>query len=210
MRFLITAGPTREYLDPVRFISNGSTGKMGYACAEAARDMGHKVTLITGPVDIAPPRGVKLVRVICSDEMAEAVYKNFRSCDCVIMTAAVSDYKPCQQYKHKMQKGQCGITIDLQRTTDILAQLGEEKDSQILIGFALQDKSPRQNARRKLKQKNLDAIVLNAPLSFGAERISAQILCRGQKWRVLPQMSKISLARRLVKLAEELARDNSR
>jgi phosphopantothenoylcysteine decarboxylase / phosphopantothenate---cysteine ligase len=210
MRFLITAGPTREYLDTVRFISNGSTGKMGYACAEAAGDMGHKVTLITGPVDIAPPHGVKLVRVVCSDEMAEAVHKNFRSCDCVIMTAAVSDYKPCRQHKHKMQKSQCGITIDLQRTTDILAQLGEEKGSQILIGFALQDKSPRQNARRKLKQKNLDAIVLNSPLSFGAERISAQILCRGQKWRVLPQMSKISLAKRLIKLAEELARDSSR
>jgi phosphopantothenoylcysteine decarboxylase / phosphopantothenate---cysteine ligase len=202
MHFLITAGPTREYIDPVRFISNGSTGKMGYACAAAAVRRGHRVTLVSGPVGLATPKKVRLVRVISSNEMADAVMGIFARCDCVIMTAAVGDYKPEKPANQKIKKTDQPFILKLQRTIDILAELGRVKEEQLLIGFAVQDRSGRQNARRKMAEKNLDAVVLNSPASFGADRIDAQILTRGGGWENFPRISKKVLATTLVKLAE--------
>ena len=209
MHFLITAGPTREYIDPVRFISNGSTGKMGYACAVAAVRRGHKVTLVSGPVGLAAPKKVRLVRVISSNEMANAVMGNFARCDCVIMTAAVGDYKPQKPANQKIKKTDQPLILKLQRTIDILAELGRIKEEQLLIGFAVQDRSGRQNARRKMAEKNLDAIVLNSPASFGADRIDAQVLQRGGGWENFSKISKKVLATTLVKFAEKALSENT-
>ena len=204
MHFLISAGPTREFIDPVRFLSNGSSGKMGYACAAAAVRRGHKAVLVSGPVTQEKSKGVKLIKVITAAEMAQAMFEQFERCDVVIMTAAVCDYRPRRHYKHKMPKAGSIMSLELERTEDILAELNRRKDKQILIGFAVQDRAGRQNARRKLKQKNLDAIVLNHPSAMGADRNEAAILQRGKKWEDFPAIQKNVLADKLIRLAEQL------
>ena len=207
MHFLISAGPTREYLDPVRFISNGSTGKMGFACARAAARRGHKVTLIAGPVYLEKPRGVKLIRVITAGDMLQAMLKHFDKSDCVIMTAAVNDYRPRNPKKYKIQKTDRPFTLVLERTEDVLAELGRRKQKQVLIGFAVQDKAARTNARRKLKQKNLDAVVLNSPAAMGADRSIVELLQAGKKWIRLPLKNKTAIAKKLIQLAEQISRN---
>jgi len=209
MRFLITAGPTREYIDPVRFISNGSTGKMGFACAEAAVRGGHKVTLVSGPVALTVPKEVKRIDVVSCREMAGTVFQHFDRCDCVIMTAAVCDYQPSHRVPFKISKGKGPLSLELERTRDILAELGKKKQNQILIGFAVQDRAPRQNASRKLKTKNLDAVILNQPAAFGAEKSDIEILPRDGKWKSYPQIKKTSLATIIIKLAEKLCQNRS-
>ncbi len=196
-------GPTREYLDPVRFLTNGSTGKMGYACAAAAIKRGHKVTLISGPVGLARPKGVKLVRVVSSEEMAEAVGEHFNKCDCVIMTAAVCDYRPAKRWTHKMEKSPGGMNLELERTRDILAELGQDKKDKMLIGFAVQDKGARKRAKQKLVNKNLDAIILNGPAAFAANRTDVSILQRGEGWVDYPIILKSKLGGLIVRLAED-------
>ena len=203
LRFLITAGPTREYLDPVRFLTNGSTGKMGYACAAAAIKRGHKVTLISGPVELAKPKGVKLVSVVSSEDMAQAVAEHFEKCDCVIMTAAVCDYRPAQRWAHKMEKSPGGMSLEMERTRDILAGLGQDKKDKILIGFAVQDKGARTRAKQKLVNKNLDAIILNGPAAFAANRADVSILQRGEGWVDYPNILKSRLGGLIVRLAEK-------
>lgn len=205
LHFLITAGPTREYLDSVRFLTNASSGKMGYACAAAAVRRGHKVTLISGPVHLTRPQGAKLVSVVSAADMAEAVARHFPACDCVIMTAAVCDYRPKNPLRRKLRKDASNMLLELERTDDILAGLGKAKGDKILIGFAVQDHAARRNARRKLREKNLDAIVLNRPAAFMADKADVEILPRRGAWITLPGISKTSLATKLVKLAEELS-----
>jgi phosphopantothenoylcysteine decarboxylase / phosphopantothenate---cysteine ligase len=204
MHFLITAGPTREYLDPVRFLTNGSTGKMGYACAAAALKRDHRVTLISGPVSIPVPQKAELVSVVSAAEMFQAVRKYFSSCDCVIMTAAVSDYRPqhCEHYKIPKTEDDC--LLKLERTEDILAHLGKIRQKQILIGFAVQDKSARKKAQDKLRQKNLDAILLNSPSSFGADQTDMQLLTRTGVWEKYPGVQKEKMADTIILLAEKL------
>lgn len=209
MHFLITAGPTREYIDPVRFISNGSTGKMGYACAAAALRRGHEVTLVSGPVSLAAPSGLRCIDVVTSDQMARAVHDHFGRCDCVIMTAAVGDYKPRQPKKQKIEKTDRPFTLVLKRTVDILAKLGQTKKHQVLIGFAMQDRAGRRNAQMKMVRKNLDAIVLNSPKAFGADRTEVQILRRDGKWQGLGQVRKTTAATAIIKLAEKLVKDGA-
>jgi len=204
MHFLISAGPTREYLDPLRFISNGSTGKMGYACAQSAADRGHKVTLIAGPVSLEKPRGVKLIKVITAGDMLQAMLEHFEKSDCVIMTAAVSDYRVRDQKKYKIQKADGPLILELERTEDILAELGRGKRKQVLIGFAVQDKAARTNARRKLKQKNLDVIVLNTPAAMGADRSVVEILQPGETWTSFPPRRKTAIAKQLIQIAERI------
>ena len=206
MHFLITAGPTREYFDPVRFLSNGSSGKMGYAVAAAAVKRGHAVTLVSGPVSLERPEGVRLVRVVSAGQMAAAVEKAFGKCDAVIMAAAVCDYRPGRIAPEKMTKQGGRLAVTLERTEDILAGLGAVKQQQVLIGFALQDSAGRSRARQKLRSKNLDAIVLNSPAALGAERNDAAILCRGGRWEEFSRIGKGALAGKLVRLAERLAR----
>lgn len=204
MHFLITAGPTREYIDPVRFLSNPSTGKMGYACVKAALRRGHKVTLISGPVDLPRPAGARLIKVISSDQMYQSVRDHYERCNCVIMAAAVCDYRPARPSKQKIQKRDRDLTLKLQRTVDILAELGKLKTHQILIGFAVQDRAGQQNARKKLNAKNLDAIILNSPASFGADTADMQILTRSGPWQTYPNIRKNTLATHIIKLAEKL------
>lgn len=204
MHFLITAGPTREYLDSVRFLTNASSGKMGYACARAALRRGHRVTLVSGPVSLKPPQHAQLVSVVSAIDIDRAVTEHFTHCDCLIMTAAVADYTPRRKSSHKLAKTQGPLLLELKRTPDILARMGRRKKHQVLIGFALQDRAPRQNAARKLRQKNLDAIVLNAPSALAANAAHVELLLPDADWQSWPNLSKNQLASRLIRLAERL------
>lgn len=205
MRILITAGPTREYLDPVRYLTNGSSGQMGYSCAMAAVSRGHKVTLISGPTSLVRPKGLKFVPVVSAAEMADAVLAVYDKVDCVIMTAAVADYTPAEPSKSKIVKMPGDMNLRMVRTMDILAELGKLKTEQKLIGFAVQDKNARSNARRKLREKNLDAIVLNDTSAMGSSRNTIHIMRAGNNsWQTLADRSKVSLGRDIVKLAETL------
>ncbi len=168
-KVLITAGPTYEKLDPVRFIGNRSTGKMGIALAEEAMRRGGEVTLVLGPSKIDPPSGVKLIRVESAEDMANAVFENYKTRDIIIMAAAVADYTPKYVSDTKIKKKDDDLILELKRTTDIAATVGKEKrDDQILIGFALETDSEFENARKKLKKKNLDLIILNSLKDKGA------------------------------------------
>jgi len=205
VRTLVTAGPTREHFDSVRFISNPSSGKMGFAVAAAAADRGHTVTLVAGPVELPDPSGVRTIHVVSSAEMARACKACFKSCDVVIMTAAVCDYRPAKPARHKLAKSHEARAITLVPTEDILASLGRMKTrSEILIGFAMEDRQPRRKARAKLERKNLDAIFLNGPANIGSDQAEVQLLVRGGRWQPWPRASKRRVADRIVRLAERL------
>ncbi len=198
IHFLITAGGTREYIDPVRFVSNASSGKMGYALAEAAKAAGHDVTLISAS-DIQPPVGVKFIGVDSAADMLGAVKKFFGECDCLIMAAAVSDYTPVRPRKTKIKKSASALAIKLKPTTDILAWAAKhKKKSQYIVGFALEDKNLRANAEKKLKAKNLDMIIANSPESIAADESIVQVKTAGGKWLKIPCASKKAVARKVI------------
>jgi phosphopantothenoylcysteine decarboxylase/phosphopantothenate--cysteine ligase len=161
LRFLITAGPTREAIDPVRYISNRSSGKMGYALAAAARQISPHVTLVSGPTCLTPPRGVKYIGVVSAAQMAKVVFALFPKSDVVIMTAAVADFRPMVAARKKIKKKREPRLIRLTPTVDILGELGRRKTHQFLIGFAAETDSVQLNAVRKLRAKRLDMIVAN-------------------------------------------------
>jgi len=161
LRFLITAGPTREAIDPVRFISNRSSGKMGYTLAAAARRVSPRVTLVSGPTCLKPPRGVKFIGVVTATEMARAVFAQFPKTDVVIMAAAVADFRPKYAATRKLKKERGMPRIVLTPTVDILRELGRRKKQQLLIGFAAETDSVEANAVKKLRAKRLDMIVAN-------------------------------------------------
>ena len=222
MRFLITAGGTREYIDPVRFITNASSGRMGYALARAALKAGHKVTLISAS-DLQPPVGVEFVGVDSANEMCGAVKKHFPRCDCLIMAAAVADYTPVKRAKTKIKKQEKALTIRLKPTTDILKWAGKNKKvrnrhkgteaqrhrgkkgkRQIVVGFALEDKALRKRAEQKLKDKNLDMIIANTPAAIGTERASFQIKKPDSKWLKLVSAGKIKVAEKIISLVGDI------
>lgn len=159
-RILVAAGPTRERIDPVRFISNYSTGTFGYEIAKEARRHKLKVTLVSGPTALKAPRGVKFISVESSLEMRRAVLAEFKKCDCVIMSAAVADWRPVYSARKKIKKSP-KKTIELVENPDILAELGAKKKNRIAVGFALETENLERNALKKLKDKNLDLIVAN-------------------------------------------------
>ena len=166
---LITAGPTYEAIDPVRFIGNHSSGKMGYAIAEAAASLGAEVVLISGPSALRLENDfVKLIRVTSAEEMYNAAHEYFDTCDVAILSAAVADYRPSEVASEKIKKKTDELTLQLTKTKDILASLGEIKKSQFLVGFALETENEEENAKLKLKKKNLDLIVLNSLRDKGA------------------------------------------
>jgi len=202
MHVLVTAGPTREYVDAVRFLSNASSGKLGFACARAAAARGHRVTLVTGPVDLPVPPGIRVVRVGAAEEMRRAVLRSSPGADAVIMTAAVGDYRPEHRTWRKLKKSDERMTLRLVRTRDILAELGRRKRGQILVGFALEVQRPVQNALRKMREKRLDLIVLNRPGSLGAERMSAVVFGREGELRRFRAVEKRRLAQWLVREVE--------
>jgi len=200
MHFLITAGGTREYIDPVRFISNASSGRMGYALARAAIKAGYEVTLVSAS-DLQPPVGVEFVGVDSAAEMFAAVKKFFPKCDCLIMAAAVSDYTPIKKSKIKIKKSKRDLVIRLKPTVDILRWAGKNKKKrQIVVGFALEDKNLRANAEKKLKDKNLDMIVANSPAAIDSEKSTVHIKTPNHKWLKLPHATKTTIAKKIVDL----------
>ena len=154
MRVLITAGPTREYLDDVRYLSNGSSGRMGYAIAQAALQQGWQVVLVSGPVELSAPPGCEFHQVITTAQMKDACERLFPTCDGVIATAAVCDYKPVQRVTGKIKKIGGPITVEMIETDDVLAELGKIKGERWVLGFALEAQNPRENALQKLRRKN--------------------------------------------------------
>lgn len=169
MRILITAGPTREYLDDVRYLSNASSGRMGYALAEACVAAGHRVVMVSGPVDLRPPAGVEFLAVETTAQMRDACVRRFPECDGVIAAAAVCDYKPKHRISGKISKTGEPVTIEMIETDDVLAELGGSKGARWVVGFALEATNARENALQKLRAKNCDWIALNAPSAIGAE-----------------------------------------
>jgi len=158
---LVTAGPTLEYIDPVRFMSNPSSGKMGYAIAEAAKCRGAKVILVSGPTQLNIPPGINYIAVQTAEEMAKAVFDHEAKMDIIIKAAAVADYKVVCPSEHKIKKTDAHLQIDLQKNIDILKELGHRKNNQFLVGFAAETRDLSNNAQQKLSEKNLDMIVAN-------------------------------------------------
>ena len=183
MKILISAGPTREFIDPVRFITNSSSGQMGYALAAAALRRGHDVILVSGPVSLTPPAGADVVNVVTAAEMAEAMKSRFPHCSCCIMSAAVADYRPAHVHDQKMKKTPGNMLLELERTEDILKALGSlKKEGQLLVGFAAESENLLENAAGKLARKNLDWIVANK-LSDGFAKATNACVLLGKNGR---------------------------
>ena len=209
MKIVITAGGTREYIDPVRFISNASTGKMGYALAQAAIDAGNSVVLISAPVGLQPPIGIKLINVVSSEDMFEAVKEAFADADCLVMAAAVSDYRPKNPSDVKIKKAQTPLTLHLEPTTDIIKWAGENKAGRIIVGFALEDTDLFANAGNKMKAKNMDMIVANSPEAISSNISAVHLLVKGQKWQSVPASQKSITAEIIIEKIEEIKQARS-
>lgn len=207
-RVVVTAGPTRERIDPVRYISNFSSGKMGYAIAEEALKLGAAVTLITGPVSLTPPQGAKVVSIESTEEMYRAVIEEYNNADIVIKAAAVSDYRPQEYMPNKMKKQKDEWSITLVKNRDILKELGKKKTHQFLIGFAAETDHVEQYALDKLKNKNLDMIVANdvsmEGAGFGSDTNIVTIFKKDGSKRALEKLSKNKVAIEILKEAYEM------
>jgi phosphopantothenoylcysteine decarboxylase/phosphopantothenate--cysteine ligase len=211
-RVLVTAGPTQEYIDPVRYISNPSSGKMGYAIAQAAEYRGAAVTLVSGPTELASPTGVDTVRVASAREMARAVFERMEAAHIIIKSAAVSDYRPVETADHKIKKGAETMTLSLEKNTDILLELGSRKKGQVLVGFAAETRDLMENARSKLERKNLDMIVGNLvgqPGSgFGVDTNRVTFFFRDGSREALPEMDKRQVAHTLLDRILAIGQEN--
>lgn len=197
-KLLITAGPNREPLDPVRYLSNRSSGKMGYALARAAVRRGAEVTLVSGPTALEPPAGARVIAVTTAAEMRDAVLRESAHCTGIVMAAAVTDYRPVTVADRKIKRGKVPVELRLEPNPDILNELGRQKDGKFLIGFAAETEELTVNAEKKLREKNLDMIVANnvaeAGSGFDGDTNIATILDRTGAKRSLPLMSKDELA----------------
>ncbi len=210
-RVLITAGPTHEDLDPVRYLGNRSSGRMGYAIAAQALRRGAEVTLVTGPVKLPAPRGAEVVPVRSAQQMHEAVMSRFDRFDVAIMAAAVADYRPAQRAAHKIKKGG-GLKLELVRNPDILADLGAKRGSQpsVLVGFALETENLEQAARDKLERKSADLIVANEASSGLGRDTNRATLVDASSASPLPEMSKRALADQILDRVRALLKHPSR
>jgi len=199
---LVTASRTVEAIDPVRYLSNPSTGKMGFALAEAAFRRGAKVTLISGPSSLEPPPGVDFISIKSASEMRDQVKKNLKKADCILMAAAVSDFQPEKTAQAKIKKDRAELVLKLKRTPDILKEVGRTKGKKILVGFSAETEDETKNAKAKLKEKNLDLIVVNNPKKPGAgfevDTNVASIIDKKGKIQDLPLMSKKELASKIL------------
>lgn len=200
-KVLISAGPTYSNIDPVRFITNKSTGKMGYYIAEEARDRGADVTLVSGPTNLKPPSGVKIINITTNEEMKEAIFENYEDSNIVIKSAAVADYKIKNYSNDKIKKGDGDLVLTFVRDNDILKLLGEKKTNQILVGFAAESTNISENAKRKLKSKNLDYIVANditsSDTGFGSDDNKVVIFTKDGEEINLDKMSKRKVASKI-------------
>lgn len=197
-KVLISAGPTIAPIDPVRHITNRSTGKMGYAIAQEARERGAEVVLVSGPTNLNPPKDVKIINIKTNEEMKNEILQYFEWADIVIKSAAVADYKPKEYSEEKIKKGDGDLNLCLTRDNDILKSLGEIKTHQILVGFAAESNNVLENANKKLKNKNLDFIVANditsSDTGFGSEDNKVVILSKNDEKLELEKMSKKEVA----------------
>ena len=204
MRFVVTAGPTREPIDPVRYLSNRSSGKMGYAIADAALQAGHDVVLISGPVNLDPPRAAKFVPISTSDEMDAAVHRHLPDCDVLVMCAAVADYKPANVSAHKIKKRNETFSLELIPTRDILASLPKQDRQFVVVGFAAETNDLEGNAQKKLKEKNCDVIVANDVSNPDCGMESAEnevtILFRNGEKKKISRAPKKNIANELIKI----------
>ena len=200
---LITAGPTKEKIDPVRYFTNRSSGKMGYALAEEAIEMGAEVILVSGADSITPPEGVKLIKVESAEEMHQQVIEHFPEADIVIKSAAVADYRPKEVFAEKMKKKSGNLVIEFERTKDVLQELGQIKNHQFLVGFAAETNNIDRNAREKLERKNADMIIANdvsaEGAGFGVDTNIVTIYHKDQSKKELPLLSKRDTAKEILK-----------
>jgi phosphopantothenoylcysteine decarboxylase/phosphopantothenate--cysteine ligase len=201
-RVLVSAGPTREPLDPVRYVSNHSSGRMGYALARVARRRGAEVALVSGPTALPPPPGVEVVSVVTAAQMARAVGDAFARATIVIMTAAVADYRPRRPLDRKLKKSAPLLSLELERTHDILAGLGRRKGHRLLVGFAAETHDVAAEARRKLRTKRLDLVVANDVTipgsAFGADSNAVRLLDARGLDETLPLLPKEEVADRIL------------
>ncbi|MBI4745179.1 MAG: bifunctional phosphopantothenoylcysteine decarboxylase/phosphopantothenate--cysteine ligase CoaBC [Deltaproteobacteria bacterium] len=197
-RIVVTAGPTYEAIDPVRFIGNRSSGKMGYALAKMAVRRGAEVTLISGPSSLLPPRGTRFISVESAEEMRKAVSVKLKDATIVIMAAAVADYRPNKAVSEKMKKGAGSISLDLEKTEDIISEIGRKKGKRFIIGFAAETDNLWANAKKKLKEKNLDLIIANnvkvPGAGFAVDTNIVTIIDNKGTLEALPKMSKDEVA----------------
>jgi phosphopantothenoylcysteine decarboxylase/phosphopantothenate--cysteine ligase len=208
VRFVVTAGPTREAIDPVRFLSNRSSGKMGYAIAEAAVAAGHSVKLISGPASIAPPEGAEFIAITTSDELHDEVHRAVRECDVLVMCAAVSDYKPATVAPRKIKKQKAPFALELVPTRDILASLPGENRNYLVVGFAAETHDLESNAQKKLREKNCDAIVANdvsqPDSGMESDENAVTIFFRNGETKSISRAAKKIIARELVKIISKM------
>jgi len=207
---LITAGPTQEPIDPVRYLSNRSSGKMGYALAQAAIDRGARVILISGPVSLTPPAGAEVIHVHTAAEMRDAVFANLESATVVIKCAAVADFRPSAESKQKIKKTSARLSLELDPTPDILAELGRKRGDRLLIGFAAETENLEKEARRKLETKNCDMVVANlvgqAETGFESDVNEVALVLRTGEFIPLPRASKREIADRILSQVHALRR----
>jgi len=205
---LITAGPTHEPIDPVRFIANRSSGKMGYALAKAAAERGAKVTLVSGPTSIPIPAGVEIVNVTTAAQMLDAVLSRLSDTRIVIGAAAVADFTPKSPASEKIKKSDAGLALELEKTADIMAEIGKKKNDRLLIGFAAETENLIENAQAKLESKNLDLIIANdvsdPSIGFGSDENRVAILSR-EGMTEIPRMSKQAVAHRILDAVKALS-----
>jgi phosphopantothenoylcysteine decarboxylase/phosphopantothenate--cysteine ligase len=208
VRFLITAGPTREPIDPIRYLSNRSSGKMGYAIAEAALQAGHDVTLISGPVNIDPPHGGRFISISTGDEMFDAVDRHLGDCDVLVMCAAVADYKPKNISPGKIKKRDTNFSLELIPTRDILGSLSKQDRQFLVVGFAAETNDVEENAQKKLRDKNCDMIVANdvsrANSGMESNENEVTILFRNGEKKKISRAPKKIIARELVKIISNM------
>ncbi|MED0931391.1 bifunctional phosphopantothenoylcysteine decarboxylase/phosphopantothenate--cysteine ligase CoaBC [Bacillus mobilis] len=211
-KILITAGPTREKIDPVRFMTNFSSGKMGYAIAEVAANLGADVILVSGPTALNPPLRVNTVQVESAQDMLEVVLQQYQNVDVVIKTAAVADYRPKYVHDNKMKKKNGDAVIELERTVDILKTLGEMKDKQLLIGFAAETTNVEEYATKKLREKNANMIVANdvkaQGAGFGTDTNIVTMYRKDGEVIELPLLTKKEVAREILKQIEMMLEDD--
>ncbi len=212
-KVLITAGPTREKIDPVRYITNHSTGKMGYSIAEQAMELGADVTLISGPVSLEAPKGAQVIHVESAEDMFNAVMNHYETADIIVKTAAVADYRPKMSYDEKIKKKPGEEVLELERTKDILLELGKRKSTQILVGFAAETSLVEKYAKDKLMKKNADMIVANnvkaEGAGFGTDTNIVTIFKKDGTIIPLPIMTKHEVANRLLQEANKMLEEQS-
>jgi phosphopantothenoylcysteine synthetase/decarboxylase len=205
VKVLITCGPTREYIDDVRFLSNASSGRMGRALTQAALGRGHEVTVVHGPMDACVPRGAKAVPVTSAREMRKRVLEYFNQADVVLMAAAVADWRPDKIFHGKLKKKGGPPDIRLVRNPDILAGLGRIKTRQVIVAFALESENLIENAKAKLKKKRADLVAANSPAAIGARRGVVHIIDSHGNVTKLGPASKRAIAEGILDAAEALA-----